>query len=325
MPARRLPRTDEERQSVLSTARAKKDDPATTDDPLRDATKTRLDTIETAFSNTMQARGTALAKQGTATELKDTAAALLTLFVSHFIQVFNLGVARNKRPNTERPYFQIAMNDDTVPELKNDDDLKKWSKNIVNGDADRVADGGIAMTDPATSEVDTARSDFLTKDADQGVKKNNYDVAQEAVKNNRPEADAVSKKIYDEVEGFYNEDEPASMRRKAREWGVMYTREAPKGTVLVAVPKASTVTTPGLEVTDDMQIRIKNTGTVPLGICRAFTENQSCDGIGPIMNPGDENTYAAANLGATDNIFLNFTNNSADTDGTAEVEVMSGG
>ena len=41
----------------------------------------------------------------------------------------------------------------------------------------------------------------------------------------RPEADAVVEKVWDEVETFYNEETPASIRRKAREWGIIYVSD----------------------------------------------------------------------------------------------------
>jgi hypothetical protein len=41
----------------------------------------------------------------------------------------------------------------------------------------------------------------------------------------RPEADASVKKVWDEVETFYNEETITSKRRKAREWGVVYVSD----------------------------------------------------------------------------------------------------
>ena len=175
----------------------------------------------------MLARGTALSLQAGVTSLVDTAKALAKMFTSHFIQVFNFGVARSVYPKADRAYYQLDVNSEALQPLGTEQEILLWGGRIKPGDLARVAAGGAAMSNPTSTEVSAKVLDFKNKNDDQANKKTAYDHSQEAINTLHDEADKVIKKIWDEVETFYNEEEPASKRRKAREWGVVYVSDVP--------------------------------------------------------------------------------------------------
>ena len=49
-----------------------------------------------------------------------------------------------------------------------------------------------------------------------------YDLAQEVVADQRPAVDDLIKGLWDTIEFNLRTEEPSSLRRKAREWGVVY-------------------------------------------------------------------------------------------------------
>jgi hypothetical protein len=222
MPTRRLPTTDEGRLRALNSGKTKNDSIPLPQQFLTANTKTRLNTMQPQFQTAMQNRGNALAAQGGATTLVNSAFAEGRNYISHFIQVFNFGVARNKYPAAHRAYYQLDMNNDKLPALRSEQDITTWGLRISQGDAARIAAGGVAMANPDVAEVDAAILNFNTVNGSQSTLKDAYDTAQEVVEGLREEADKVIKKVWDEVETFYNEETPASKRRNAREWGVVY-------------------------------------------------------------------------------------------------------
>lgn len=222
---RQLPRGDQERDRALFMGKERKDTVTPADMAITPATEARLDVIQPAFKAKLLARGVALSIQSASTTGVDAAKALAKMFTSHFIQVFNLGVHRGVYPKADRAYYQLDVNSDGVPPLSNEQEVLQWGERISSGDSPRVAAGGAAMSNPTKGEVAAKVSDFKTKNDDQANKKTAFDQSQEAVEALHDEADKVIKKIWDEVETFYNEEEPPSKRRKAREWGVVYVSD----------------------------------------------------------------------------------------------------
>jgi hypothetical protein len=78
------------------------------------------------------------------------------------------------------------------------------------------------MENPTAAEVATALSDLQGALDTQTPAKEAYDKEQEDVENMRAEVDEVIADIWDEVLFTFRKDAAPSMRRKAREYGVVY-------------------------------------------------------------------------------------------------------
>jgi hypothetical protein len=219
---RDLPQTFEDRYEAIGLARNKRDSLPPGTNPLTAATNTRLDAIWTDTNTKRTTLVNAKATYNGNTLAKNTAGTMLRLFISHFIQVFNFGVARGKYPKAHRDYYTLPLEDAPLPELKKDSDALKWGNYLVDGDVLRIAAGGAAMGNPDTAEVDTAKTTFSTLFTNQSNYKDALDNAQEALEAIEPETDKVIKKIWDEIETFYNEESEESRRDNCREWGVVY-------------------------------------------------------------------------------------------------------
>ena len=225
MPTRKKPGSDEGRDKALYTAKTKNDGILAANRFLTNQTQTRLNTIQPAFRSALEARGTALANQSEGTVVNEEAKALARMFTSHFFQVFNLGVARGVYTKSQRSFFQLDVNSDSVPPLTSEQDIIQWGLRIETGDAACVAAGGAAMVNPTAVEVKEVVDAFIARNAEQTALKDLYDDAQEAVEKKREEADKVITKVWDEAETFYNEETPSSKRRNCREWGVIYVTD----------------------------------------------------------------------------------------------------
>jgi hypothetical protein len=229
--ARQLPETHDDRLKALKLAQAKRDSVPATSNPLTAATNTRLTNMAIDFDGKMNAISIATGAYTSGTPGKSEAGDTLRTFISHFIQVFNLGVARGKYPAAHRTYYNLEVESSALPELTKDSDLLLWANRIVTGDANRLAVGGLPMANPDTAEVAAALAVFSPLHTTQSTLKDALDNAQEALEGILTEADKVIKKVWDELETYYNEESDESRRENCREWGMVYVTEGGQKTL----------------------------------------------------------------------------------------------
>jgi len=211
---------------ALDGAKEKSDSiPPAEESPLSPETKTRLDAKQPLFESLLQARGTALSGQAGASSTEDTAQEATHNVISHFIQVFNFGIVRNKYPEADRAHYQLDVGTGFVPSLTQESDIVLWGQRLIDGEAARVSAGGPAMENPSITEVETAYETFMTEHTAQSGKKDEFDESQETVEDERDDTDDIIVDVWDEVEFFFRKDEASSKRRKAREWGVVYIND----------------------------------------------------------------------------------------------------
>lgn len=240
--SRRLPNSNKTRNEALQNAKSKKDSlPPVV--PLSPDTITRLDAIEPAYKAAINDVKVKEAELGMKTAEKNQAASTARLFISNFIQTFNNGVATGIFPKAHRAYYNLDQNSSAVPYLGSEQALKTVGQAIIDGDANRIAAGGAPMAIPDIGMVTDKFNTFMGKASEHSNLADALDMAQEAVAALNAEADGVVKKVWDEVETYYNEEDKESQRANAREWGVVYiTVGAVPATVTVSLQEKGTGT-----------------------------------------------------------------------------------
>lgn len=222
MPVIDRPNTDAQRLQAMEAAKLKADVTPAASLAFSADTLARLVAFLPNFNTQVQERGSALSAQAGVTTLADKAKTKLKLFISHFFQVFDFGIAREVYTADQRAHFQLDVNQEALPQLDTEQQIQLWAGRIVTGDAARTAAGGAAMTNPTAAQVEAEQATYVTAQGNQSVKKEAYDTEQEDVAALRPEADDIIADIWDEVEFTFRKDTPPSKRRKAREYGVVY-------------------------------------------------------------------------------------------------------
>ncbi|MCW5906907.1 MAG: carboxypeptidase regulatory-like domain-containing protein [Chitinophagales bacterium] len=222
MPTINRPRTNLERLKALQAAKAKADVTSATDLAFSAETLTRLTAFLPTFQTEMQEVGSALSAQSAATVTANAAKAAARMHISHFFQVFNLGIQRGIYSAQQRAHFNLDVNSADLPRLVTEQEIATWGQRIVTGDAARTAVGGAAMSNPTAAEVATVHSAYIAAQSTQSTLKDAYDHEQEDVQALETEADDLIADIWDEVEFTFRKDSPPSKRRKAREYGVRY-------------------------------------------------------------------------------------------------------
>ncbi len=222
MPYRKVPASDSGRIDALRNAKEKADSTPADQLAISPEVKSRLDLSLPQFKKEVDERGTALSIQSDSTKARLISEERCGVYVSHFYQVFNLGIIRGEYKASERAYFHIDVSQESIPVLKNEDSIKTNAENIISGDPLRVAAGGRPMMNPSKDEVQGVLNEYKSKLQDQSTKKDILEKEQEDVDAIRADIDDLIRDMWDEIEFKYRKDEPSVMRRKAREYGVVY-------------------------------------------------------------------------------------------------------
>ena len=233
MPSRRLPNTIASVLRTLKTARDKyKNTPNAPDRAISAEMFAKLtdtgspDSFLTRFEKECTDVDLALAAQAPLTSDLSQKAALATMFVSHFHQVFDLAVARGEFTAGARRFYGRDITATNLPPLGTYDEVQEAGQKVVDGEAARAsAEGGsyVAMAMPSSTAVHDAMTAFGGARTAQQAATEKTDVERKQAGALYPEAQALAVDICDTVEFFYRNDPSASSRRvKAERWGVVY-------------------------------------------------------------------------------------------------------
>ncbi len=172
-----------------------------------------------------------LAGQGPVVDAAAQSAARLTLFVSHFHQGFDRGVARGTFTAGAREYYGRDIHSTSIPDLSTFDAVQTAAQNIVDGEAARATAEGpagyVAMALPSAAEVDAALTAFKALHATSGQAQSATSRQRKTKQGLYPQAQALAVDICDTVEFFYRKDASAANRRAdCRRWGVVFASDA---------------------------------------------------------------------------------------------------
>ena len=171
MPYRRLPNT---MSAVIRTLKAARDQwkltPVPADRAITDAHWAQLDDApaSNSFLNRLLKEASdvdlAQAAQAPLTTALSQSGARLTLLVSHFHQVLDLGITRGTFAAGARGYYGRDVGATSIPDLSTQDLVAEAAEKIVTGEAARATAEGQAhlpMSLPSAAEVAALRTQYL--------------------------------------------------------------------------------------------------------------------------------------------------------------------
>lgn len=218
---RQLPASNIARKEALDAAKLK-NTAMGVNSFLTTPTKNRLLAIQPLYETKYNAIAGPKHTMNVLTAQKIIARQRCQMFCSHMVQVLNLAVDRGSFVKEDRAFYKLDVNTGNLPELGTEAQLIQFAKDVIQGETDRIAFGGAPLAFPDLVEVQAEFAAFEALLIPHTTAVDAYDTAQEALDAQNAEADKVIKKIWDEVETFYNEEDESSMRQNAREWGVVY-------------------------------------------------------------------------------------------------------
>jgi hypothetical protein len=199
---RRLPKSNPARLAALRAAADKKNTYLPGASFLTPTTDNRLDTILGQYESATTAINVSRVTLLDLTANKNVAMASCRMFTSHFLQTLTMAVDRNVFPKSVLAYYELTASSPTVPAMNSEGQVNAAALATINGETLRTGAGGIAIPFPAISEVQAEYNTFHQLLMQQTVAADQLDNAQETRSSLNTEADAVIKKVWDEVETY---------------------------------------------------------------------------------------------------------------------------
>ncbi len=222
MPYRRLPTTDQARLRAMERALANHSDPKKQEPVLSESLLFSLSNFLPRFQNALLhcniARDTQAKRGREYAELVRKA----RLYLSHYIQVMNMAIARGELKPEIRKFYQLADDEKSIPNLVSEASLVEWGKKIIEGDQKRIMKGGNPIYNPSIALVKVNFEKFYDAHKSQKILQANTDRNLKLVAGLRNEADALIVKAWNEIEAHYSELSEQEKRERSKEHGVVY-------------------------------------------------------------------------------------------------------
>lgn len=222
MPYRRLPNTDEARIRALQKVVNKEYDPAVygqiiSFEVMRDA-KVLLERFKESQNNyKLTLRIQTAANQKYQKLIKNA-----KLYISHFIQVLNLSIIRTEIKEEHKVLYGLNPSDYSIPEMLSDNTILSWGEKIIQGENERVQQGGAPIYNPTIAKVRVHYDLFRDAYFVQKTHQKNTARILEAVADQRKPVDKVISEVWNQVEDYYKDLSGEEKLNKCRELGVVY-------------------------------------------------------------------------------------------------------
>jgi hypothetical protein len=186
-----------------------------------EATADNVEVLIAQFEPAYLALNAKLGQRVKETEGKTSALADLQTCVRDFWEVGKRMVARRKLSTALLAYYGLAQ-DGSVPKSAADTNWLDFAAQIIKGEADAVAAGYPAMSNPSAADVAAqltlARAEFHQV----GGTDRAYDTAQETVATLRLQVDAMIQEIMAQLRFNLRKKDEASQRRIMRSYGAKF-------------------------------------------------------------------------------------------------------
>lgn len=223
MPYRRLPNTDQARLRALRAAIEQADKVNNFGDQIV-AFKTILDAKSylTIFEKQLIQYQQTLENQVSANKKYQQIVHNARIYISHFIQVFNLSVIRGDIKKEHKLFYQLDPAIHTVPDLSTESALLHWGKCIIDGENERLRNGGLPIYNPTIAKVKVHYEVFKEYKSTQKLHQNSTTRSWEDLVNLRAKGDDIILDIWNQVEAKFKDERPYSRLIKCQSYGLIY-------------------------------------------------------------------------------------------------------
>ena len=185
MPYRRLPNTDQARLTALQKAVQKASEADFTEQVIRYQTLSKAQTFLAQFLNVVTQYHQNFNSKVSANKQYRHQVQNARMYISHFIQVLNLAVIRGEIRKDQKELYKLDPESHILPDLSSEEDLLVWGQNIIDGENERVRQGGFPIYNPAINKVKVLE-------------------------------------LWNQIEEFYRNELPYARMRLCEEYGVRY-------------------------------------------------------------------------------------------------------
>ena len=144
------------------------------------------------------------------------------MYISHFIQVFNLAVIRGEIKKEHKLLYGLDPTQHIVPDLSTEEALEEWGKKIIDGEQQRMANGGFPIYNPAINKVKVHYDIFCEHRRQHAFHVQNTERVQGDLESLRKQADELIIQIWNTVEDYYKNEFPYARLMKCQLYGIIY-------------------------------------------------------------------------------------------------------
>jgi len=222
MPYRRLPNTDQSRLRALRVVIQQEDNSAFNERIVNFKTILEARNFLTVFEKQLLQYQQTLENQVNANKRYQQIIHNARLYISHFIQVFNLAVIRGDIRKEHKQFYQLDPEIHNVPDLSTEQALLHWGKCIIDGENERIRNGGLPIYNPAIAKVKVHYEVFKEYKSTQKIHQNATNRNWEELDNLRKRGDDVILSIWNQVEAKFKDLPPFERLEKCRQYGLIY-------------------------------------------------------------------------------------------------------
>jgi len=222
MPYRRLPNTDQARLRALRTAVQQSDNENYGDQVVSYKTINEAKTYLGGFEKQLIQYQQMLESQVSANKHYQQIVHNARLYISHFIQVFNLSVIRGDIKKEHKRFYQLDQDMHIVPDLSTEAALLNWGKCIIDGENERLSKGGFPIYNPTIAKVKVHYEIFKEYKSNQKLHQITTNRNWEELVNLRAKGDKIILDIWNQVEAKYKDEKPYTRLLKCKAYGLVY-------------------------------------------------------------------------------------------------------
>jgi hypothetical protein len=222
MAVRRLPNSHTTRLMALRVAFERLANVPASEAPFSPATIDRINAFYPQYLGLDERVTLTLDAQVASTAQTAPFASAARVWLSHGFQALFNACDRGEFPHNVKTLYRRPVSGATVPDMRSEQTILEAGLHYITGETNRTAQGGDPITFPSLANIRQRVDAFRDSNMRQADHKNAYDKALEARAAQVAEADKLILRLWNEIETAYNEGDRPSMRRKAREWGVVY-------------------------------------------------------------------------------------------------------
>jgi hypothetical protein len=222
MPYRRLPNTDQARLRALRTAILQEENRNYGDQVVSYKTIIEAKNYLGVFEKQLNQYQLTLESQVKANRHYQQIVHNARLYISHFIQVFNLSVIRGDIKKEHKLFYKLDQNIHIVPDLSTESALLNWGKCIIDGENERLRNGGLPIYNPTIAKVKVHYEVFKEYKSNQKLHQNTTNRNWEELVSLREKGDLIILDIWNQVEAKYKDENPYTRFIKCQTYGLVY-------------------------------------------------------------------------------------------------------
>ena len=222
MPYRRLPNTDQARIRALKTALEIYKQTNVPDLAFSVKTKNEAGVFLPLFEGAHHEYLVRLESQVTAGKKYQLHIKNIRLYLSHFIQVLNFSVIRNEIKKESKRLYGLEPTNFSVPDLSTESALLTWGERIINGEQERMKNGGAPIYNPAIAKVRVHYDIFKESSISQKTFQKSTNRALDQLAALRKTADDIILDIWNQVEDYYKTYPEEERRLLCQTYGLRY-------------------------------------------------------------------------------------------------------